>query len=182
MTGPTENSEDGTPQYAQTWKEHTTAFDRVRSVASSLAEPRTAAWIADEAYVSEPTTRDHLSRLVDLGVLVTDETSAGKTYYPDPVYTRLTALREFVNENTEAELAEQAAAVQRDIQTWKERFDVESPAELRASVADDDRSPDDAQERLRIADDWDSATYQLSLLKDALEHYATYTARPSTSA
>lgn len=179
--GDSEPNATDEPRYVATWKEHTTGFDRVRSVASSLAEPRTASWIATEAHVSEPTTRDHLSRLVDLGVLTTEDTSNGRTYYPDPVYTRLTALQELVSNNTETELAEQAASIQEDIAAWKDRFDVGSPQELRTSVTEEIPA-EDARERLRIASDWDSAQYQLSLLRDAIEHYETYTARPSASA
>ena len=177
------DSHDGEdrPAYVSQWKKATTGFDRVRSVASSLEEPRTAGWIADEAHVSEPTTRGHLERLVDLGVLVTDESGRGKTYYPDPVYTRLTAIQELVAENSETDLTEQATAIQADIETWKTEYDVESPRSLRASVTDD-ISVEDAQDRLRTAADWKSAQYQLSLLRDAIDHYETYTTRPPASA
>ncbi|WP_423751503.1 winged helix-turn-helix domain-containing protein [Salinirarus marinus] len=177
------DSRDGEdePAYISQWKDATTGFDRVRSVASSLEEPRTAGWIAGEAHVSEPTTRNHLERLVDLGVLVTDESARGKTYYPDPVYTRLTAIQELVAENSEADLTQQATAIQADIESWKAEYDVESPRSLRASVTED-VSVEDAQQRLRIAADWESAQYQLSLLRDAIDHYETYTARPPASA
>ncbi|GGL41565.1 hypothetical protein GCM10009037_26410 [Halarchaeum grantii] len=177
----TDSSEEGDePAYVSRWKAATTGFDRVQSVASSLEEPRTAGWIADEAYVSEPTTRDHLERLVDLGVLVVDDTGRGKTYYPDPVYTRLTAIQELVAENSETELTEQAIDIQADITAWTEDYDVETPRELRASVTDD-VSLEEADERLRVAADWESARYQLSLLRDAIDHYDTYTGRPSAS-
>ncbi|WP_231187174.1 ArsR family transcriptional regulator [Haladaptatus sp. DYF46] len=179
---PIDGENDPEPAYVERWKEHTTGFDRVRSVAFGLQEPRTAGWIAGEAYVSEPTTRDHLTRLVDLGILVTDETSGGRTYYPDPIYSRLTALRELVNENTAAELAEQAATVQRDIEEWQQEYGVSDPSGLRATVAGEELSADEAQTRLRRADDWMSAKYHLSLLRDAIDHYDTYTARPSASA
>ncbi|RLM83555.1 ArsR family transcriptional regulator [Halobellus sp. Atlit-38R] len=177
------DSRDGEdePAYVSRWKDATTGFDRVRSVSSSLEEPRTAGWIADEAYVSEPTTRNHLERLVDLGVIVTDESARGKTYYPDPVYTRLTAIQELVAENSEADLTQQATAIQADIESWKAAYDVESPRSLRASVTGD-VSVEDAQQRLRTAADWESAQYQLSLLRDAIDHYETYTARPPASA
>ncbi|MDL0124186.1 winged helix-turn-helix domain-containing protein [Halobacterium salinarum] len=172
---------DDQPAYVSRWKEATTGFDRVRSVASSLENPRTAGWIADEAHVSEPTARNHLDRLVDLGVLVTDESPQGKTYYPDPVYTRLTAIQELVAKNSEPTLSQQATAIHSDIATWKAEYDVESPRSLRASVTNE-ISVAEAQKRLRIAADWESAQYQLSLLRDAIDHYETYTARPPTSA
>ncbi|WP_435102496.1 DUF7342 family protein [Halarchaeum sp. P4] len=168
------------PAYVSRWKEATTGFDRVRSVASSLEEPRTAGWIAGEAYVSEPTARNHLERLVDLGVLVVDETGQGKTYYPDPVYTRLTAIQELVAENSETALSEQAAEIQADIAAWQDEYDVETPRELRASVTDE-IALTEAKVRLEAASNWESARYQLSLLRDAIDHYDTYTARPSAS-
>ncbi len=180
VLGMADSREDDEPAYVSRWKDATTGFDRVRSVASSLEGPRTAGWIADEAHVSEPTTRNHLERLVDLGVLVTDESARGKTYYPDPVYTRLTAIQELVAENSEADLTQQATAIQADIETWKTEYNVESPRSLRASVTDD-VSVEDARQRLRIAADWESAQYQLSLLRDAIDHYETYTSRPPAS-
>lgn len=176
------DDEGDEPQSVQSWTEHTTGFDRIRSVASSLMKPRTAGWIADEAHVSEPTARSHLARLVDLGVLVSNDTAGGRTYYPDPVYTRLTAIQELVASNTEAELAEQAASVQRDVERWKDRFDVETPRELRASIAALDTAGEDAQERLDEAADWESARYHLSLLRDAIDHYDSYTSGRSASA
>jgi hypothetical protein len=183
MTEPPSDGENNQePASVERWKEHTTGFDRVRSVAFALQEPRTAGWIADEAYVSEPTTRDHLARLVDLGILVTNDTSGGRTYYPDPIYSRLTALRELVDANTAAELAEQATEIQRDIEAWKDEYGVSDSSSLRATVAGEDLSADEARTRLRRADDWASAKYHLSLLRDAIDHYDTYTARPSASA
>jgi len=179
MTDSEEENEE--PAYVSRWKAATTGFDRVRSVASSLEEPRTAGWIAAEAYVSEPTTRNHLNRLVDLGVLVTEERARGTTYYPDPVYTRINALQELVAENSEAELTTHATEIQADIAAWKEEYDVETPRALRASVAEE-IDVEEAQERLDVAADWESAQYHLSLLRDAIDHYDTYTARPSASA
>ena len=168
--------------YVQRWKKHTTGFDRVRSVAFALEEPRSAGWIADEAHVSEPTTRDHLTRLVDLGVLITDDTSRGRTYYPDPIYSRLTALRELIEKNTETDLAEQAAEIQHDIEEWKREFNAGTPSDLRVAVTRDELSAEEAHEYLRHAAEWDSALYHLSLLRDAIDHYDIYTARPSASA
>lgn len=54
----------------ETWKEHTSAFDRVRSVAETVSQPQSAATIADEALVAENTARKHLERLVDIHVLL----------------------------------------------------------------------------------------------------------------
>lgn len=179
---PSDTQDNAEPAYIQRWKAHTTGFDRVRSVAFAAQEPRTAGWVATEAHVSEPTTRDHLTRLVDLGILVADDTSRGRTYYPDPIYSRLTALRDIVTENTEVELAEQAAEIQRDIENWKRKYRADSPSDLRVAVTNEDLSAEEIRDYLRVAADWESALYHLSLLRDAIDHYDTYTARPSASA
>lgn len=176
------NDGDDEPAHVQSWKQHTTGFDRVRSVSSALQKPRTAGWIAAEAHVSEPTARNHLSRLVDLGVLTTDESDRGKTHYPDPIYTRLTALQELVTSNTETELAEQATSVRQDIEDWKDRYGVETPRELRASIANESIPAEESRDRLRAAADWESAQYQLSLLRDAIDHYDTYSSGRTASA
>lgn len=69
------------------WKEHTTSFDRVQSVATTVSQPRSASYIADEAHVAENTARDHLDRLVSLTVLLTTERESGTVYAPDPLHT-----------------------------------------------------------------------------------------------
>ncbi|AQL42322.1 transcriptional regulator [Halorientalis sp. IM1011] len=167
---------------SDTWVENTSAFDRVKSVALTLSEPRTAGWIASEAQVSENTARSHLTRLADLGVLTTTTTEQGTGYAPDPIYTRSQDIRELVDGRSEKELAATAADVQEELQEYRETYDSDSPEALRVSVADADCSPDAARERLEAASDWEYARYRLSLLRDALDHYDTYTTPRSASA
>lgn len=158
-----------------TWVEHTSAFDRVKDVALMLSEPRTAAWIAEEATVSENTARNHLGRLADLGVLSTTSTPEGTGYYPDPIYTRSQDLRELVQSHSEENLAERAVELQAELNDFQEEFGVESPTALRASAAEDDIDADTARNRLSAASDWEYARFRLSLIRDALKHYDTYT-------
>jgi predicted ArsR family transcriptional regulator len=167
---------------SDTWVQNTAAFDRVKGVALTVSEPRTAGWIASEAQVSENTARNHLTRLADLGVLTTTTTEQGTGYAPDPIYTRSQDIRELVDERTVEELAATATEVQEELQRYRDTYDADSPEALRASVADTDRSPDAARERLEAASDWEYARYRLSLLRDALDHYDTYTTPRSASA
>jgi predicted ArsR family transcriptional regulator len=167
---------------SETWVENTSAFDRVKSVALTLSEPRSAGWIGSEAQVAENTARSHLERLADLGVLTTTTTEQGIAYAPDPIYTRSQDIRELVDGRTADELAATAADVQEELQGYRETYDANSPEALRASVADADRTPDAARERLEAASDWEYARYRLSLLRDALDHYDTYTSSRSASA
>jgi predicted ArsR family transcriptional regulator len=156
------------------WKEHASAFDRVRSVALTLSEPRSASWIADEALVAENTARRHLKRLADLHVLTADTTGSAVTYYPDPVYVRTRDLRELVSEYDRDELTELAADLKADIESWQNEYDVTSPDELRSTVAAEGTSANEAMERRHTASDWGLTAYRLSLIEDALSRYDEY--------
>lgn len=166
------------PNWVSTWKENTSAFDRVKSVTMTLTEPRPASWIADEAAVSPNTARAHLDRLIDLGVVTADENSGVHHYYPDPLYTRLRDLRALLDDATKQQLAERAAELKDEIATWQASYDADSPDTLRERAASDDVSADRAYELVRTASDWDYSLYRLLLIRDAIENYDSYTSVP----
>lgn len=80
-----------------TWKQNTTAFDRIRSVSSTLSQPQSVQYIADEAAVPENIARKHLERLAGLCVLMKTDDSGTTKYEPDPLHTRMKAVRELLN-------------------------------------------------------------------------------------
>jgi len=183
MTSPDRGDDDPAASASgdAAWREQTSAFDRVRSVALSVSAPRTASWIAEEALVAENTARGHLDRLVDLHVLATDTTGDAVTYYPDPVYVRTRDLRELVAGNDPDDLAELAVDLKADLESLRNEYGVTSPHELRRTVAADDTSADEATDRRRAASDWELAAYRLSLVEDALSRYDEYSdSRPAT--
>lgn len=77
---------EGSPG-VEAWKERTTAFDRVRSVAESASGPQTVPEIAADAAVAENTARNHLDRLVAMNVLVRVDTDVSPRTRPTR-YTR----------------------------------------------------------------------------------------------
>ncbi|MCH7660396.1 MAG: ArsR family transcriptional regulator, partial [Euryarchaeota archaeon] len=81
----------------EAWKEQTSAFDRVRSVAGSVSKPRSASYIATEAYVAENTARNHLERLVEMNVLLESEKGGTSMYSPDPLHIRMQTLRDLLD-------------------------------------------------------------------------------------
>jgi predicted ArsR family transcriptional regulator len=170
----------GEADWVETWKDHASAFDRVKSVTMTLSEPRPASWIATEAAVSPNTARDHLRRLIDLGVVTATENDGTRHYYPDPLYTRLRDVRELLQETTKRELSEQAAELKDDIAAWEAEYDADSPAALRERAADSDVSAERAHQLVAAASDWELARYRLSLLQDAIENYDTWSADPSS--
>jgi predicted ArsR family transcriptional regulator len=178
-----EDNETAPPEISgdAAWKDHTTAFDRVRSVALSVSAPRSASRIGDEALVAENTARRHLERLVDLHILTTDTTGSTVTYYPDPVYIRTRDLRELVIEHDRDELTELAASLKADVESWKDDYNVVSPDELRSTAAGKKTSANEAVKRRHTASDWELTRYRLSLIEDALSRYDEYSGtQPAT--
>ncbi|WP_205742927.1 winged helix-turn-helix domain-containing protein [Halalkalirubrum salinum] len=176
---PEETSNDE-PEWIATWKEHASAFDRVKSVTMTLSEPRSASWIAEEAVVAPNTARGHLRRLMDLGVVMETEQEGTRHYYPDPLYTRLRDVRELLEDTTKRELSEQATALKEDIAQWKAEYNADSPDALRERAAVDDVPADQAYELTRAASDWELARYRLSIVQDAIKNYDTWTSDPSS--
>ena len=164
------------------WVEETSAFDRVRSVAFALQQPQTAGQIAENAHVSEKTARDHLGRLVEMDVMLEETGKGPTTYYPDPAYMRYREVRTLAREHDRDELTDIVATLKGDIEEWRDEFDVETPDELRASVADTDVSEEAVYERQQIAEDWEYTEHRLGLIKDALDEYDRLTTRQPATA
>ena len=164
------------------WIESTSAFDRVRSVAFSLQRPQSAREIADQAHVAEKTARDHLERLAEMDAVLAQADHGPTTYYPDPGYVRFREIRTLAHEHDRDELVEQVATCKRKIEEWKAEYAIETPAELRASVADPEVPEAVVYERQAIADDWELAEHRLDLLGEALAQYDRLTARPPANA
>lgn len=156
------------------------AADRVRWVAESLDEPRTAHWIADEAEVSGSTARKYLERLADDRRLVRIDDGARTLYAPDRVTQYLEEVREAYDAHTADELAAALDSLRERIEDWREEFDATTPNELRATVAD--AAPDERERRREIATEWEHAESRLEVLEDALALYDRFPDDPRVPA
>lgn len=170
----------GDDRGVETWKEHTSAFDRVRSVAQTVTEPRSAAWIAEQAAVSENTTRGHLDRLVEMNVLRAFDATAPTTYEPDPLHTRLQTLRDLLEQYDHDGLIALKRDLQAQIEEWQQEYDVSSPTELRTLAADADSAAETMDIR-RTAEDWELTAYRLDIVEEGIENYTSYTEPGSAS-
>lgn len=157
----------------EAWKEHTTAFDRVRSIAQALDQPRTAKYVATEAVVAETTAHDHLERLAEMNVVRTVASEDATLYEPDPLYTRFRALRRLIDEHDHEALLELKADLQQEIDEIRSQYDVDSPSTLRERAAETETA---ARTRtlLEDASDWDLSQYHLSIVEDAISNYSEY--------
>jgi DNA phosphorothioation-dependent restriction protein DptG len=154
------------------WKANTSPFERVLSVASSLSEPRKAAWIASEAAVAETTARTYLDHLVTADVVREHTDEEPPTYAPDPLYHRFQTIRDLVTEQDQDELQRLSDELQDQIETWKAEYDVESPEELREEATAEATSE---QAGVRsTANDWQLVRYRLSVVQQALRNYEQY--------
>ncbi|MBP1987036.1 DUF7342 family protein [Halolamina salifodinae] len=165
----------------EAWKERTTAFDRVRSVAESASSPQTVAEIAADAAVAENTARNHLDRLVAMNVLVRTDSNGTTTYAPDPLHARAGAIRELLNEHDHDGLLELRAELQERVAAWTTEYGVDSPAALRERAAD---AEDAATTRRMRADanDWELVAHRLDLVEEAIRNYTAYSRSGRASA
>jgi DNA-binding transcriptional ArsR family regulator len=164
--------------WASTWKEHASAFDRVRAVVMATDKARSAGWIAEHARVAESTARDHLDRLAEMGMVTVTEDGDGARYGPDPAYVRFREIRELTAEYDPDELGDFVGEIQESIAELREPYDEASPSDLRAAAAAEGITPEESREMLRAAADWEHYVYRLSLLEDAITRYDEYTGSP----
>ena len=162
------------PDWVETWKAHTSAFDRVRSIVMTTDAPRSAGWLADRAAVAETTARDHLERLAEMGVVRATDSDGTRVYAPDPAYVRFREIRELVRDHEPEELAGFTVDVKQEIETIRDAYGADSPTELRERAAAANTGVDEARELLRAASDVAHFWYRVSLLEDAISRYDEY--------
>jgi len=157
----------------EAWKANTSAFDRVRSVAEAVSQPRSAAQIAEEAQVSEDTAREHLERLVDVSALSKNEHEDTIRYATDPLYLRLQILRDLIDNNDRDELVQLKDGLQDEIKGWRNEYEVGTPEELRNFAADTSTAAE-TRDILNTARNWKLVSYRLSVVEEALDNYVRY--------
>ena len=150
----------------------TTGEDRVRMVARQLSEPQTANWIASEAGWSHEPTKRVLERLVDDGILHRDESGTHTTYYPD--YRRQAmqeAMRLRDSGHTVEELTDRLANMKTQIRDWEDEFGVESPNQLRGTLADESLDGDEEDRRREIAREWEHLQRRIQIVGFAIREW-----------
>lgn len=157
----------------ESWTEGLSARERVREIATTLTQPRSVEWVREEAQISSwQTAKDELAMLVEFGQIHAIEGDDGHTKYaPNYQLRYFNEVTELINEHTRAELRDEIATIQEEIDGWKAEFDVESRRDLEASLTDDGLSSDDVRERNTVLRQWERSEDNKRLLKHALELY-----------
>jgi predicted transcriptional regulator len=164
-----ENSSDADPGLLE---RQTTGEDRVRMVARQLSEPQTANWIAGEAEWSHEPTKRVLERLVEDGILRRDDSGTHTVYYPD--YRRQAmqeAMRLRDSARTVEELTGRLADMKAQIRDWEEKYDFDSPNQLRATLAEEDLDPEEESRRREIAQEWDHLQRRTQIVGFAIREW-----------
>lgn len=149
------------------WTESMTARDRVETIATTLDEPRTANWVANQAEVKWDTAKKHLDNLVEAGtLLLTDDDQ----YVPDATRAYFDTLRDLILTNSQEDLRTELEAIAERLDEWKTEYDVDSIDELEATLAED-RGPEDISERRRVLRRWENSLRTRQTIQTALTLY-----------
>ena len=158
-----------------------TRGERVRAAARTLREPRSASWVADETEVSPKTARKYLDQLVADNVLRTVDTGDQTLYCVDRLMATYREVAALQREHDRETLTVRLEAMRSDIAGWKRTYGVETPGELRASIADCD-DPDESAARREAASEWEHLDDRVSVVRAALNEYDWATERDTSPA
>lgn len=145
------------------------AADRVRWVAESLSQPRTAHWVATEADVSPATAQKYLEKLAENRRLRQIDDGEYTLYTPDRISQYLDDVREVYDNHTADDLATSLSTMQTQIDAWQAEYNVTTPNELRATICDVSR--EQGEHRRDIALEWEHIVARIDIIEDALTLY-----------
>ncbi|QZP39438.1 DUF7342 family protein [Halobaculum magnesiiphilum] len=136
MSDDSEPGDGGNPvsRAREDWKRSTTALERVQQVIEQPSEPKTAAEVAAEALVSEPTARKHLKSLVEIGTASATEEEGATRYRRNEDTVLYRRIRELATERSRQELIESVHDMKRRIGEFEETYDAASPEDLATSL------------------------------------------------
>lgn len=165
----TDVEQDGATRFGD---EQPTGADRIRMVARQLTEPRTVSWVATEADCSHEPTKRVLERLEAEGFLTRAETGTHVTYYPDHRWLVVQeALRLRDSDMTVEDLTERLAELNGQVRDWERTFEVETPNQLRVTIADADLRSEEVDRRRFIAREWEHFQRRIRILEFVLREW-----------
>ena len=156
----------------ESWTDSMTARERVETIATTMTDPRSPNWVATQAEVEWDTAKKHLENLRESGLVLL---TAEDKYVPDPTRAYFDHLRNLILEHSKSELREELTSIAERTDEWKERYDVDSPAGLEASLATD-LSGAAVRERQRVLRQWENSLESRDRIRRALELYDDITA------
>jgi predicted ArsR family transcriptional regulator len=145
------------------WKRRTDGFDRVRTTLERTREAKSAAEIAESAFVSEKTARKHLTRLVDLNRAVSVRDGRTTRYRRDPNTHVIDRISELRREQSHEALVDGIQRLRSDIEGFRERYCVEDAEELAIQL-----EPGEPDEAWMDLSEWQTKERHLAIVQAAL--------------
>ena len=147
-----------------------TRGERIRAAARTLRTPQTASWVADETNVSVKTAQKYLDQLVADNVLRKLKQGDQTLYCVDQLMATYREVASLQREHTRDELTSALESMRAQISGWKTSYGVETPGELRATIADLD-DPDEINARREVASEWEHLADRIPVVRAALNEY-----------
>ncbi|MFC6796376.1 MULTISPECIES: hypothetical protein [unclassified Haladaptatus] len=147
-----------------------TRGERIRAAARTLRTPRTASWVATETEVSVKTAQKYLDQLVEDNVLRTIKQGDQTLYCVDQLMATYREIATLQREQSREELTRALESMRAKITDWKESYNVETPGELRASIADVSDA-DESRTRRETASEWEHLADRIPVVRAALNEY-----------
>lgn len=157
-----------------------TRGERIRAAARTLRTPRTASWVATETDVSIKTAQKYLDQLVEDNVLRKIEQGDQTLYCVDQLMATYREVAALQREHSREELTTALGSMRTNVTEWKQSYDVETPSELRASIADVTDAEESAKRR-EIASEWEHLADRIPIVRAALSEYDWATKRDAIS-
>ncbi|WP_218644652.1 hypothetical protein [Natronomonas gomsonensis] len=147
-----------------------TRGERIRAAARTLRSPRTASWVADETEVSVKTAQKYLDQLVEDNVLRRIEQGGQTLYCVDQLMATYREIATLQREHDRESLTDALESMRGKITERKATYGVETPGELRGSIADLEDA-DEIAERREIASEWEHLADRIPVVQAALNEY-----------
>jgi len=144
------------------WTAETTARQRVKEVLKETTTYSKVSTIAAQARVSEPTTRKYLRELIDEGVGSTEQDGRTTLYKRNQARLVDRRIEELRTTCSHQELIEGIQKMTELIETFRETYNVESPADLVTQLEAGDEGWDDVGR-------WRSTRQNLAIAKAAIQ-------------
>jgi DNA-binding transcriptional regulator GbsR (MarR family) len=119
---------DGPPPFERPFEGEDTK-QRVYGAVLHARDPMTAAELAERADCSTESARTHLSFYADLGIVVRHEGRPVR-YERNDDYFEWRRVNELAQENTVEELQARVSELNERLETYREKYDAETPAEV----------------------------------------------------
>jgi hypothetical protein len=148
-----------------------TRGERIRAAARTIRTPRTASWIADETDVSVKTAQKYLEQLVEDNVLLKTQQGDQTLYCVDQLMATYREVARLQREHDRTELTSALESMSTQITDWKASYEVETPGELRASIADCEDSTE-IEDRREVATEWEHLADRRPIVRAALNEYS----------